>query len=68
MSAFTQMGDILHPKLKNTMPGIIPIGIDQAPHIRMSRDIARRLKNEYGFFLQVRVITNTLLHLTDHSK
>ena len=51
MSAFTQMGDILHPQLKNTMPGIIPIGIDQAPHIRMSRDIARRLKNEYGFFL-----------------
>ncbi len=50
MSAFTQMGDILHPQLKEPMPGVIPVGIDQAPHIRMSRDIARRLKNEYGFF------------------
>ncbi|HNV01613.1 MAG TPA: tryptophan--tRNA ligase [archaeon] len=51
MSAFTQMGDILHPQLKEAMPGVIPVGIDQAPHIRMSRDVARRLKTEYGFFL-----------------
>jgi tryptophanyl-tRNA synthetase len=51
MSAFTQMGDILHPQLKEPMPGVIPVGIDQAPHIRMSRDIARRLKSEYDFFL-----------------
>jgi len=51
MSAFTQMGDILYPQLKEKMPGIIPVGIDQAPHIRMVRDVARRLKNEYGFFL-----------------
>ncbi len=50
MSAFTQMGDILFPQLKEPMPGVIPVGIDQAPHIRMSRDIARRLKKEYGFF------------------
>jgi tryptophanyl-tRNA synthetase len=51
MSAFTQMGDILHPQLKEPMPGVIPVGIDQAPHIRMSRDIARRLNKEHGFFL-----------------
>jgi tryptophanyl-tRNA synthetase len=50
MSAFTQMGDILHPQLDTPMPGVIPVGIDQAPHIRMSRDIARRLKKNYGFF------------------
>ncbi len=50
ISAFTQMGDILHPQLKEAMPGIIPVGIDQAPHIRMSRDVARRLRQEYGFF------------------
>jgi len=50
MSAFIQMGDILHPQLKEAMPGVIPVGIDQAPHIRMSRDIARRLRSDYGFF------------------
>ena len=50
ISAFTQMGDMLHPQLEEAMPGVIPVGIDQAPHIRMSRDIARRLREEYGFF------------------
>jgi len=51
MSAFTQMGDILFPQQKEKMPGIIPVGIDQAPHIRMVRDVARRLKAEYNYFL-----------------
>jgi len=51
MSAFTQMGDILFPQLGERMPGVIPVGIDQAPHIRMVRDVSRRLKTEYGFFL-----------------
>jgi tryptophanyl-tRNA synthetase len=51
MSAFTQMGDILYPQLGEKMPGVIPVGIDQAPHIRMVRDISRRLKQDYGFFL-----------------
>jgi tryptophanyl-tRNA synthetase len=51
ISAFTQMGDILYPQLSERMPGIIPVGIDQAPHIRMVRDVARRLKSDYGFFL-----------------
>ncbi|MDD3159549.1 MAG: tryptophan--tRNA ligase [Candidatus ainarchaeum sp.] len=50
MSAFTQMGDILHPQLQERMPGVIPVGIDQAPHIRMVRDVARRL-GDYKFFL-----------------
>jgi len=51
MSAVTQVGDILYPQLKEPMPGIIPVGIDQDPHIRLSRDIARRLKQKYKFFL-----------------
>ena len=32
------------------MPGIVPVGIDQDPHIRLSRDIAFRAKN-FGFVL-----------------
>lgn len=51
MSAFIQAGDILWPQLGEEIPGIIPVGIDQAPHIRMTRDVARRLKGEYKFFL-----------------
>ncbi|MBW2992186.1 tryptophan--tRNA ligase [Candidatus Woesearchaeota archaeon] len=50
-SAFIQVGDILYPQLKEVMPGIIPVGVDQDPHIRLTRDIARRLKEKYKFFL-----------------
>lgn len=45
MSAVTQIGDILFPQLKERMPGIIPVGIDQDPHIRLSRDIVSRTKS-----------------------
>jgi len=50
-SAFTQVGDILYPQLKERMPGIIPVGIDQDLHIRLTRDIVRRTKEKYNFFL-----------------
>jgi len=49
-SSFTQVGDILFPQLKERMPGVIPVGIDQDPHIRLTRDIVKRLKQKYNFF------------------
>lgn len=49
MSAVTQVGDILYPQLKHRMPGIIPVGIDQDPHIRLTRDIVARTKSKYHF-------------------
>ncbi|MBW3003201.1 tryptophan--tRNA ligase [Candidatus Woesearchaeota archaeon] len=49
-SAFTQVGDILYPQLDERMPGIIPVGIDQDPHIRLTRDIVRRTKQRFNFF------------------
>ncbi len=48
-----QIADILHPQLEEfgePMPGIVPVGPDQDPHIRFSRDIAKRFRNRYGFF------------------
>ena len=50
MSSILQVADILHPQIKKKMPGIIPVGIDQDPHIRLSRDIASRAK-KFDFFL-----------------
>ena len=50
-SAFTQVGDILYPQLEERMPGIIPVGIDQDPHIRLTRDIVRRMKKRFNFFV-----------------
>lgn len=49
MSAVTQIGDILYPQFKERMPGIIPVGIDQDPHIRLSRDVVNRMKNKKFF-------------------
>ncbi len=56
MSALTQAGDILYPQLKERMPGIIPIGIDQDPHIRLTRDIVKRTKQKYNFFAPADII------------
>ncbi|MEA2036866.1 MAG: tryptophan--tRNA ligase [Nanoarchaeota archaeon] len=47
LSALTQAGDILFPQLKERMPGVIPVGVDQDPAIRLTRDIVgktRRMK------------------------
>lgn len=50
-ASLTQVGDILYPQSIEKMPGVIPVGIDQSPHIRFSRDLARRTKGKFGFFL-----------------
>ncbi|MEM3374669.1 MAG: tryptophan--tRNA ligase [Candidatus Woesearchaeota archaeon] len=49
-SALTQVGDILYPQFKKRIPGIIPVGVDQLPHILLARDIVNRMKSE-KFFL-----------------
>ncbi|MBU0666295.1 MAG: tryptophan--tRNA ligase [Nanoarchaeota archaeon] len=49
MSAVTQVGDILFPQFDERMPGIIPVGIDQDPHIRLTRDVVNRMKSEKFF-------------------
>ena len=50
MAAVTQVADILYPQFRERMPGIIPVGVDQDPHIRLTRDVVRRLKDR-KFFL-----------------
>ena len=49
MGAMAQVADILYPQFKERMPGIIPVGVDQDPHIRLTRDIVKRVKAK-GFF------------------
>jgi tryptophanyl-tRNA synthetase len=48
ISALLQASDMLHvqlPEFEKTCPVIIPVGIDQDPHIRLARDISRRIKD-----------------------
>ncbi len=49
MSAVIEAGDILFPQIKERMPGIIPTGIDQDPHIRLTRDVVKRVKEKKFF-------------------
>jgi len=51
-SAITQAADILHPQLKEfggSRPTVVPVGADQDPHIRLTRDFASRFSGEYKF-------------------
>ncbi|WP_067052753.1 tryptophan--tRNA ligase [Methanofollis ethanolicus] len=45
MSVATQVGDILFPQLDcGPSPTVVPVGIDQDPHIRLTRDVAYKLR------------------------
>ncbi len=43
-SVVTQLADILYPQLEEPMPTVIPVGPDQDPHVRFSRDVATRTR------------------------
>lgn len=48
LSALLQASDMLHPQLpefEGSCPVIVPVGVDQDPHIRLARDISQRIKN-----------------------
>lgn len=54
MSALIQAGDILQPQLEEfngPKPTVVPIGADQAPHSRLTRDLAgkQEFRREFGF-------------------
>ncbi len=48
------IADILHPQLEEfggPRPTVVPVGIDQDPHIRLARDVAARFQRDFGFIL-----------------
>jgi len=51
-AALTQAGDILMPQLRD-FDGkkivLVPVGVDQDPHIRLTRDLVARVKEYYDF-------------------
>ncbi len=53
LSAMVQVGDILLPQLLDgPMPTVVPVGVDQDPHIRLTRDLTRRyFVDDKKFFL-----------------
>lgn len=52
VSILTQIADILYPQMEmegGPRPTITPVGFDQDPHARLTRDVASRARSEYGF-------------------
>ena len=52
LSALIQAGDILMPQLRDfggPKPVLVPVGADQDPHIRLTRDLAGRYQSDFGF-------------------
>jgi tryptophanyl-tRNA synthetase len=47
LASLLQASDMLHsqlPEFENPCPVIVPVGIDQDPHLRLARDISKRIK------------------------
>jgi tryptophanyl-tRNA synthetase len=86
LSALLQGSDMLHsqlPEFEGPTPVIVPVGIDQDPHIRLARDISQRIKNPrflqlsstYHFFMpglsgdkMSSSVPNSYIALTDSPK
>lgn len=49
MASLLDISDILYPQLEDRIPGVIPVGIDQDPHLRLARDVAKRAKSIFNF-------------------
>ncbi len=52
LAALIQVGDILMPQLAEfggPKPVLVPVGADQDPHIRLTRDLAAKYQGEFGF-------------------
>jgi tryptophanyl-tRNA synthetase len=71
MAALVQAGDILMPQLPEfggPKPVLVPVGADQDPHIRLSRDLASRFKDEFGFLPPSAVYHRLMLSLSGDTK
>jgi len=52
LSALIQAGDILLPQLEDfggPKPTVVPVGVDQDPHLRLTRDLAQKFRRKYKF-------------------
>lgn len=48
LSALLQAADMLHsqlPEFESLCPVVVPVGVDQDPHLRLARDLSQRIKN-----------------------
>jgi tryptophanyl-tRNA synthetase len=64
ISALLQASDMLHPQLREfegPIPVVVPVGIDQDPHIRLARDMSSRIKMHNVSFKELSSTYHTFL-------
>ncbi len=52
LSALVQAGDILMPQLEDfggPKPTVVPVGVDQDAHLRLTRDLANKFRRKFNF-------------------
>jgi tryptophanyl-tRNA synthetase len=52
LSALIQAGDILMPQLEDfdgPKPTVVPVGVDQDAHLRLTRDLASKFRRKFNF-------------------
>jgi tryptophanyl-tRNA synthetase len=62
LASLLQASDMLHaqlPEFEGACPVIVPVGIDQDPHLRLARDISQRIKTNK--FIQISSSYNLFL-------
>jgi len=76
-SPLVQTGDILHVQLEKyggVKPTLVPVGVDQDPHLRLCRDIARAHRffnvtltkdGRIGIFVKINENVNKLLNIAE---
>ncbi|MCD6457426.1 MAG: tryptophan--tRNA ligase [Thermoproteales archaeon] len=70
-SALVQAGDILMPQLEDfggPKPTVVPVGADQDPHIRLTRDLARKYQQDFGFVIPAATFHKLMRDLTGQLK
>ncbi len=70
-AALVQAGDILLPQLKDfggPKPTVVPVGIDQDPHLRLTRDLAQKFESRYKFILPSSTYHQLIKSLTGSAK
>jgi len=71
MAALIQGGDILMPQLPELggpRPVLVPVGADQDPHIRLTRDLAARYHSDFGFVPPSAIYHRLMLGLSGTEK
>lgn len=64
VASLLQAADMLHPQLaecEGPIPVVVPVGIDQDPHIRLARDISQRIKLPMPPFIQLSSTYNAFM-------